>query len=461
MARVTWRSSAGRLVFAAVLAASIGVAAQRTPNPATHRERRERAMQAARDGIVLIRAQPALAQESETQFHQDSTFYYLTGVYNAVGALLALDVARHETWLFVPEPGQLPGLGAVLQPPYGYIAPGAQTAAELGIDHVLPWTEFEGFIDGRLREEPAIVLRGPFRPESRLRALRTLIGQDRTTAWEMVLRSRWPNARFDPAPAIAQLRDVKDAEEIQTLRRVGESSAAALRKAISVIRPGVRQREVEAEVMSACVRGGAAGVSFWPWIMSGPNSDTRMAARSLADYAFADRVMQSGELARVDIGCSQEYYAGDVGRTVPVSGRFTPEQREAWGIFVHAYEVARRYLSPGRTPADVKAAWQADIASQTGRARSDVARHLVAAAQSPDGMQFWQIHGVGLDSAETPPDTFRPGQVVALEPMVLVDGLGFYMEDMLLVTASGADVLTPGLPYSADELERAMRRGRR
>jgi len=461
MPRSTGLLRAACLISAALLSVSVGAVAQRNPSSDSYRARRERAIQAARDGILLVRAQPTAAQEGETRFHQNSTFYYLTGVYNAVGALLALDTERRETWLFVPEAGRLPGFAAMMEAPYAYITPGLQTAKELQVDHVVPWTEFENFIDRRLREDPTIALRGPFLPEPRLHAPTTLIGQDTTTAWEMVLRSRWPNARFDRGPTIAQLRDVKDPAEIETLRRVAASSAAALRSALSVIRPGVRQRQVEAEVMSACVRAGAAGVSFWPWIMSGPNSDIRIALRSLVDYTFADRVMRDGELSRVDIGCSQEYYSGDVGRTVPVSGRFAPQQREAWDLFVGAYRVAARAISPGKTPADVKAAWQADIARKAAGVRSDLARRFVAAAtQMPEATRFWQIHHVGLDSAEGVPDMFRPGQVVALEPMVSVEGVGFYLEDMLLVTAGGTEVLTTGLPDLADEIERAMRRGR-
>jgi Xaa-Pro aminopeptidase len=250
--------------------------------------------------------------------------------------------------------------------------------------------------------------------------------------------------------------------EIASLRRVALASAAALRSALPAIHPGVRQRQIEAEVMSACLRAGAVGVSFWPWIMSGPNSDIRVALQSLADYASADRVMRSGELVRVDIGCTQEYYSGDVGRTVPVSGRFSPQQREAWDLFVKAYHHAVRAISPGKTPADVKNAWQASVASGAAGARGDFARHLVAAVkEQPDATRFWQIHHVGLDSAEGSPDTFREGQIVALEPVVSVDGIGLYLEDMILVTAHGAEILTTELPYSPDEIERAMAAAKR
>jgi Xaa-Pro aminopeptidase len=90
--------------------------------------------------------------------------------------------------------------------------------------------------------------------------------------------------------------------------------------------------------------------------------------------------------------------------------------------------------------------------SRTGFQRSDAGVGCRQCSHSSDvgeATRFWQIHHVGLDSAEGLPDMFRPGQVVALEPMVSVEGLGFYLEDMLLVTAGGTEVLTTGLPDSA------------
>ena len=71
-----------------------------------------------------------------------------------------------------------------------------------------------------------------------------------------------------------------------------------------------------------------------------------------------------------------------------------------------------------------------------------------------DGLVWWEIHGVGLDSAEGMPDTLRAGMTVDFEPIFSVEGQGFYLEDMILVTPTGYEILTPGLPYTADEIER-------
>lgn len=81
-------------------------------------------------------------------------------------------------------------------------------------------------------------------------------------------------------------------------------------------------------------------------------------------------------------------------------------------------------------------------------------------ALSSAAKRSWQIHGVGIASAEGAIEILRAGQVFAFEPILTVDGVGPYLEDMILVTSDGAEVLTTGLPYTAGEIERAMRRRR-
>jgi len=79
---------------------------------------------------------------------------------------------------------------------------------------------------------------------------------------------------------------------------------------------------------------------------------------------------------------------------------------------------------------------------------------------SPNGTEPWELHGVGLDDAEGLPDVLRAGMVVAYELMFVADGDGFYLEDMIAVKKDGYDIITPGLPYTAREVEAAMSSGR-
>ena len=398
--------------------------------------------------------------ENEHGFRQNAQFYYLTGLENAVGALLVMDSRRHESWLFVPASGQLPGFGSLMHPPYAYVELGQASARRLGLDHVVTWDEFAPFVDRRLAEDPSLVMRGPFSNDGPGTTAAVLIGKDEVRLWESVLRARWPQAQFGPMPEARALRAIKDADEVEALRRVALSSSAALRAGLAALRPGRRQRDAEVDVVAACVRAGADAISFWPWLMTGSNSKIEMALQSLADRRFLDRRMGAGELARVDVGCAQDHYEGDVGRTAPVNGRFDPGQREAWDLFVAAYRAGLDAIKPGKTSKDVFAAWQLEFQRRRPQLRTAFARRTAAVALSKDAEKFWQIHGVGLESAEGFVDKISVGQVFAFEPILTVDGVGLYLEDMILVTPAGAEVLTRGLPYTSFEIEAAMRRAK-
>ncbi len=167
--------------------------------------------------------------------------------------------------------------------------------------------------------------------------------------------------------------------------------------------------------------------------------------------------MKAGELVRMDVGCALGHYEGDVGRTVPVSGKFNANQRETLDLLVRAYRAGLSAMKAGVPLETVMERSRSEVESARGTLVSEYARraaeHLVAAPLRA----AWHIHGVGLDGGETGTDTLEAGSVVAFEPMFSVDEDAYYMEDMILVTASGHEVLTSGLPYTAAEIESVMR----
>jgi len=452
------------LLFIAVNACPVSAqqsqSSGRQTTTSTFRARRDRAMQVAPDALVVVPSRSTIMRENEDGFRQDATFYYLTGLENAVQAVLVMDSRRHESWLFVPAPGKLPGFGSFMYAPYAYVEPGKAAAERLGLDHLVIWDEFEPFVDRRLAEDPTLVIRGPFLAARTNATPSVLTLQSERRLWDHILKTRWPHSQFGPMPDPIALRAIKDADEVAALRRVALSSAAALRAGLAALRPGRRQRDAEVDVLSACVRAGADGISFWPWVMTGSNSDIKVAVQSYADRSFLDRVMRVGELARVDIGCAQDHYEGDVGRTAPVSGHFDEGQREAWDLFVSAYRVAMDAIKPGKTSNDVFAAWQLEFQQRRSQLRTAFGKRTAEVALSKEGRMLWQLHGVGLDSAEGLIDQISVGQVLAFEPILTVDGVGLYLEDMILVTPEGAEVLTKGLPYTSLEIEAVMRRGK-
>ena len=434
-----------------------------SPSTATLVARRKAAMQSLPDAIILFRSRATEMPENADGLRHSANFYYFTGLTNLLGAVVALDARRNESWLFVPEPGTLTGgFARLFHAPYGYIAVGAPTAASLGINHVVPWTELETFLAKRLAEDSTLVLRGPFRVDTSMAYFPPAVaaGQSEAQMWQRTLQSRFPRARFGDGSAAVGLRAVKDSTEIAIMRRVATSSASALLAGLASLRPGRRQRDAEVDVLAACVRSGADGISFWPWIMAGPNSTILQAIQSLADARFLDREMRAGELARVDVGCARESYEGDVGRTAPVSGRFDAGQREAWDLLVAAYRAGLAAIRPGRTTREVLAVFRGEIERRRPSLRTAFGKRTASVALEPGGLQWTQLHGVGIEAAEALGDTLRAGNVLAFEPILTVDGVGLYLEDMILVTATGAEVLTKGLPYSASAIERAVRAGR-
>ena len=261
----------------------------------------------------------------------------------------------------------------------------------------------------------------------------------------------------EPAlPLLRPLREIKDADEIAILERVGKISGQAMLAGMRAVKPGRRQRLAEAAVVHACIQAGARQ-SFWPWTMSGPHAVFTDLFNSFVDADNHDRVMQAGEVVRVDVGCMVDRYQGDVGRTAPVSGRFTPGQRESWDLFIAGYRAGLAGLKDGGKTSDVFRLNLDRIRELAPKLTTTLGRRTAEILLGPGGTVAWQIHGVGLDDAEGMPEVLKAGMTVAYELMFMVDGFGFYLEDMILIEPNGYRLLTPGLPYTAAEIEAAMR----
>jgi Xaa-Pro aminopeptidase len=406
--------------------------------------------------LLVVRSTSSPAAPASIGFRQDASFYYFTGVGPALGAALILDGSAKRAELFLPA--QLPPSAQFFvprQPPAARAIPDS-----FHVNRVSDWRELAAYVDARLASNPRTVIRVDDGGESGrsggtlgtpLDSLAPL--ENPYLAWRRAIQRRWPTAQVRADHDITSLvRSVKDAGEIATLRRVADASAQALRAALPRFAPGRRQREVEAAIVETCTRLGD-GPSFWPWVMSGPNAVFPTPFTSLGDEHNLDRVMQSGEVARLDLGCAIGHYMGDVGRTVPVSGRFTPGQAEVIDLLVAAYRAGLGLMRDGTPVAKVIQASVAEVARRQSSLRTALGKEAAATITRPDGIPFWQVHGIGLESAEPLPDTLRAGMVLDYEPIFSAGGQGFYMEDMILVTRTGFEILTKSLPYSAAEIE--------
>jgi Xaa-Pro aminopeptidase len=427
------------------------------PSAAEYRARREALLSRLGDGILVVPSVGEIKSGTAAGLRQEADFFYFTGLPIQVRALLVLDGPRQASRLYVPWPVRLPPWwkGIALEP-------GSAAAARLELQEVAAWDAFVPYLDQRIKEQHGLMLyleESEELPFGGPPGLPPVFG--RIAPLRYALERRWPGVKVQSAnPLVTGLRAVKRPVEIAAVRRAAHIATAATLAALHAIGPGRTQRQAESAVVLACLEGGADDVAWWPWVMTGPNAVFPATFASFADYRHLNRRMAAGELARIDVGCVVDHYHSDVGRTAPVSGRWTPEQRETWDLLIAAYRAGLKIIRDGSRVADVLSAFRAQVRMQQPSLRTARARQASEVLLSETGAKYWQIHHVGLEPAEGPfpIDVLRAGMIVAYEPIFVVDGEGYYLEDLLLITKDGYEVLTEGLPYSADEIERAMTR---
>jgi len=408
--------------------------------------RRARAMERLPDGILLLHARSGPKDEEAAAFRQDATFFYFTGLNEAPGAILALDGERGESILFVaPAPFSFGQPVEGLSPPSD-----SGIAAQLGLTRIVPWDGLVEWTAGRVASGATLYVDMPRRPEmtGAPPGMPPVAGP--LGLWRAALEQTFPEARIEPAvEVIRELRWTKSELEVGRLRQNAIATVAALGAAAARIDPGVTQRQVEAAVVAACLDAGAQGPSFWPWAMSGPNTQLSGLVRAFYSYEHLDREMNEGELVRVDIGCHGANYGADVGRTMPVSGRFSPSQAELWDLLTAGYLAGLEAMADGVTVSEVRAASRARVRELEASMATDAGREAVAQL---DDDAAWHLHGVGIDSGEDALPLLTTGAVLAYEPMLAIGSDVFYLEDMILITASGHEVLSAGLPYQASAI---------
>jgi Xaa-Pro aminopeptidase len=406
--------------------------------------RRLHVAQAFPDGILLVRSSLNLSPVNDS-YRENASFYYLTGIENTPGAILAIDGKKGETWLFVRVSAAGVPLGT---------APGDASAQKLGLDHVVNWSELEGFVSQRVQAGAKFYCE-PETPE--LPANLSSASGASTPAWIQVLQKKWPAMNLQlVALQLNDLMDIESPAEQELSRAAARATVSAVMAGMKAVRPGISQRGVELAVVDGCWSAGAHGVSFWPWAMAGANGVFPKPFESFTRYDHLDSILQSGDLVRLDTGCEWEHYQGDLGRTIPVSGRYNDEQREIWNAFVAAYRAGSKELRAGVTVDQVFNVWSAELLRQREAVKSADAKEALDTWSQRKNVPFWQIHAMNLTVGDIH-GPFEEGMVLDFEPIVSFGGQGYYLEDMYLIRGDGAEILTPGVPYTAEEIESAMK----
>ncbi|MDX1674155.1 MAG: aminopeptidase P N-terminal domain-containing protein [Longimicrobiales bacterium] len=276
---------------------------------------------------------------------------------------------------------------------------------------------------------------------------------------------RGPAALVDPGLILDPMRLVKDPGEVEAIRDAVAITVAGFEAALGAVAPGVGEWVVEAAAESAFRRAGADGPAFATIAASGPNA-------TYLHYTANDRVMENGDLLLLDAGARHRIYNADLTRTVPVNGRLEGPARDAYIAVLDAHRAATDAVAPGAPVRDVHdAALDVLIAAMVdlglldgdpAELRQDEGRWK---RYFPHNTSHWlglDVHDVGTYARDGRPRTLEPGMVLTVEPgLYIADidpaapaalrGLGIRIEDDVLVTDDGADVLSAALPTDPDD----------
>jgi Xaa-Pro aminopeptidase len=375
--------------------------------------RRARVAEQIKGSALILFGQ---AENEFVKFKQTDNFLYLTGFIEP-DAVLVIDATgdKPEDTLFIRSrnPDKERWDGAMLPA-------GAEGQRETGIASVKVLTELNSSLIARAQRNIKVFTEAnDARSMERLRALAPSVQPQ------------------DIAPTVAGLRIRKAATEIALLEKTINITLAGHKAAAKAIRPGAWEYEVEAVLEYEFRRNGAERPSFPSIVGSGPNSTT-------LHYNASTRQMKAGDLVVIDVGAEYSGYAGDVTRTYPVSGRFTPRQREIYQIVLEAQKRALEKVKPGAT------------LRQVHRAAYDYIESKGFEKEFPHGTSHHlglYVHDVG--------DASRPleaGMVITVEPGIYIDkeALGVRIEDDVVVTENGYRMLS-NFPKEIGDIEAMMR----
>jgi Xaa-Pro aminopeptidase len=410
-------------VLAAVLAPVVAPAAA-APEYA---QRRAELRKALRDGVtVLFGSTEKEHGNLRTGFVQEPNFYYLTGWKEPGGSLVL--TPETETF-FVPK--RKPDEEKWTGPKTGPDDPAIRSLT--GFERVLPAESLEAELRRALENEAKLYTLTSHPAADRLKLLAPL----REIA--------------NVATAVAKLRMVKSETELKLIQKATDATIQAHRAAWKRIAPGLYEYQVAAAMTSAYFDQGCERSAYSPIVGAGPSS-------TVLHYSANRRRMDAGEVLLMDVGAECSAYAADITRTVPVNGKFTKRQRELYSIVLGAQKAAIAAVKPGMMLAK-------DAPNSVYKVAYDyIDTHGTDKHGQSLGKYF--THGIGhhvgleVHDANDPAVPLAAGMVITVEPGVYIpeEGIGIRIEDMVLVTKDGGQVLSASLPREIEDIERALAR---
>lgn len=423
-----------------------------------HRERLLSAL-ASSDacGVYFSGSEKLRNGDSTFRFRPDSDFYYLTGCREPGSCLVLLPNGEDHAVLFVRPKDRDAEI-------WNGRRVGVDAAPEVfGVDRALPIEDLDEHL-------PALLV-GHTGIEYVLGA-DTERDQSVTQATERAARlgratGKAPERWFHPRNHAHELRLFKGAQEVALMRRAAEVSAEAHSAVMAEAAAGGNEMGLDALLEYTFRRGGGTGAAYTNIVASGANA-------CILHYTENDQDLRAGELCLVDAGCELGFYASDVTRTFPIDGTFTPAQRDLYEVVLAAQQSAIDLAAPGVVFEDLHERAVERLVEglvDLGLLTESVEEALEKESYRPYYMHrtgHWlglDVHDAGSYAREGGPRPLEPGMVFTVEPGLYIAedapvherwrGMGIRIEDDVLVTAEGTDVLSKDTPRSVDEVEAA------
>ncbi len=432
---------------------------------AEYRDRRQQLMAKIGNGTAIFRSAPMAVMHNDVEYtyRQDSDFFYLTGFNEPEAvAVLAPHHEEHRFILFVQPKEREKEVWT------GYRC-GVEEAKNLyGADEAYPIAELAEKLPQYLEKADRIYYH---------------LGRDRSfnetilKHWQRLVamyprRGVGPMALEDSNVILHPLRLVKSPAELDLMRQAATISVEAHNQAREIARPGRYEYEIQAEMERIFRLRGGMGPAYPSIVASGANA-------CVLHYIENKRQMQDNELLLIDAGCAYGYYNADITRTFPVGGKFTPEQKALYEITLEAQLRAIEQVQPGNPYNafhDTAVRVITEGLVELGILKGEIDKLIEEAKYKPFYMHrtgHWlglDVHDVGVYQHGESAHILQPGNVLTVEPGIYIvpdtqpaedqpqidprwSGIGIRIEDDVLVTDTGHEILTAGVPKLVEELE--------
>ena len=426
------------------------------------KRRKQLMQQVGRGNIAIIASAPTLIRNRDVNFpfRQDSDFYYLTG-FNEANALAVFIPGREqgEYILFCEEFDEKRALWE-----------GAHAGLEGATKHYcaddsFPIDDLDDILPGLLENKAKV-----FYPMGRDSEL-----DHSLLEWVNRIRKQSRTGISAPLEFISlehvlhEMRMFKSAAEIQLLKQATEVSAKAHIRAMQICKPGLFEYQIEAEIVHELMNNGLRAVAYPSIVASGQNS-------CVLHYTDNNAKLRKGDLLLIDAGAECDHYAADITRTFPVSGRFNTEQKLLYQLVLDAQHAAIEQVRPGlpwnlahETAVKVLTEGLVDLGILKGQIATLIKNETYKQFY-PHRIGHWlgmDVHDVGDYKVEGEWRLLEPGMILTIEPGLYIPldskkvdfkwlGIGIRIEDDVLVTQDGHEILTNAVPKTIVEIETLM-----